>query len=223
MIKISHLKKTYKNGKIETNALCDVSMEINRGEFVMILGRSGCGKSTLLNVLGGIDLPTGGSYIFEDREVSSLNNKQLAYFRNKKIGYIFQAYHLVDELNATNNVALPLGYAGVRKKEREKRAREALLRVGLADREKHYPNQLSGGQQQRVAIARAIVNNPSVILADEPTGNLDEENGKVIMELLKKLNDEGTTIVMVTHDKSLTSYADRVIEIKDGCCDSKPD
>lgn len=216
MIEIKNLKKVYKSKNVKTIAIKDISLSIQQGEFVMLLGRSGCGKTTLLNIMGGIESITEGSYQFEGVEVSELKNKQLAVFRNKKIGFIFQAYHLVDELDAIHNVELPLGYAGMKKKNRKIRAEEALQKVGLEGRMKYYPSQLSGGQQQRVAIARAIVNHPDVILADEPTGNLDEENRHGIMELLADLNKKGTTIVMVTHDVELTKYASRVIFIKDG-------
>lgn len=216
MLEVRNLKKVYESKDVQTTAIKDISLSIQEGEFVMLLGRSGCGKTTLLNILGGIDSMTEGSYRFEGTEVSEKSNKELAVFRNKNIGFIFQAYHLVDELDALHNVEVPLGYGGMKKSERKKCAEEALRKVGLEDRMKHYPSQLSGGQQQRVAIARAIVNNPKVILADEPTGNLDEENSNSIMELLANLNQKGTTIVMVTHDLELVKYATRVVHIKDG-------
>lgn len=211
MIELKNVKKVYSTKEVETVALQNVSVSIKEGEFVMLLGRSGCGKTTLLNILGGIDTMTEGSYLFEGIEMSGLKGKQLADFRNQKVGYVFQAYYLIDELDAIHNVEVPLGYAGIKKAERRARAKEALLKVSLEDRLKHYPSQLSGGQQQRVAIARAIVNNPRVLLADEPTGNLDEENCQSIMQLLAELNKQGTTIIMVTHDVSLTEYATRVI------------
>lgn len=216
MIEAHNLKKVYRSRNVETTALRNISLKIRRGEFVMILGRSGCGKSTLLNILGGIDSPTEGSCRFLGRELGKMNRRQLALFRNKKVGFVFQAYHLIDELDAIRNVELPLGYAGIRHSLRREKAEEALQMVGLEERMHFYPTQLSGGQQQRVAIARAIVNNPDVILADEPTGNLDEENCSSIMELLTQLNENGSTIVMVTHDNSLTQYASRVIHIRDG-------
>ncbi|MBQ8822970.1 MAG: ABC transporter ATP-binding protein [Lachnospiraceae bacterium] len=216
MIEIQNLKKVYKSKNIETVAIRDISLSISQGEFVMILGRSGCGKTTLLNILGGIDSITEGSYRFEGVEIGRLRGGQIAKFRNEKVGFIFQAYHLIEELDAIHNVELPLGYGGWGRQARKKRAEEALQKVGLETRMTFYPSQLSGGQQQRVAIARAIVNCPKVILADEPTGNLDEENCHSIMELLTHLNESGTTIVMVTHDTSLIKYASRVICINDG-------
>lgn len=213
LIELKNVKKIYSTKEVETIALQNISVSIEEGEFVMLLGRSGCGKTTLLNILGGIDTMTEGSYLFEGTEMSRTKGKQLAEFRNTKVGYVFQAYYLIDELDALHNVEVPLGYAGVRKFQRRERARETLVRVGLEDRMKHYPSQLSGGQQQRVAIARAIVNNPRVLLADEPTGNLDEENCHSIMQLLAELHKQGTTIIMVTHDVSLTKYATRVINL----------
>ncbi|MBQ7954210.1 MAG: ABC transporter ATP-binding protein [Lachnospiraceae bacterium] len=216
MIEVKNLKKVYESKDVKTTAIKNISLSIDEGEFVMLLGRSGCGKTTLLNILGGIDSMTEGNYLFDKVEVSGQSSKQLAAFRNKNIGFIFQAYHLIDELDALHNVEVPLGYGGMKKKERKKCAREALEKVGLDDRMNYYPSQLSGGQQQRVAIARAIVNHPKVILADEPTGNLDEENSRSIMELLSDLNKKGTTIVMVTHDMELVKYATRVVYIKDG-------
>ncbi len=191
-------------------------MEVNKGEFVMLTGKSGCGKTTLLSILGGMEQATAGEYFFEGVEVSGMKPDQLAVFRNKSIGFIFQAYHLIDGLRAIDNVELPLGYAGVKRSERKERAIEALRRVNLEERSRHYPSQLSGGQQQRVAIARAIVNRPKVLLADEPTGNLDEENRLAIMRLLEKLHEEGMTIFMVTHDQDLLAYATRVYRMSDG-------
>ncbi len=191
-------------------------MEVNKGEFVMLTGKSGCGKTTLLSILGGMEQATAGEYFFEGVEVSGMKPDQLAVFRNKSIGFIFQAYHLIDGLRAIDNVELPLGYAGVKRSERKERAIEALRRVNLEERSRHYPSQLSGGQQQRVAIARAIVNRPKVLLADEPTGNLDEENRRAIMRLLEKLHEEGMTIFMVTHDQDLLAYATRVYRMSDG-------
>lgn len=216
MIEVQDLIKTYNTQKVETNVLKGISFTIQEGEFVMLLGKSGCGKSTLLNILGGIDQATDGSYRFRGEEVSGFRDKELSVFRNKKIGYIFQAYHLIADLDALHNVEVPLGYAGMKKKDRRRLSEEALKKVGLEDRTTHYPSQLSGGQQQRVAIARAIVHQPDVILADEPTGNLDEENCRSIMELLAQLHRNGATIVMVTHDEELTQYATRVIRMKDG-------
>lgn len=216
MIKMKNIRKIYRSGKIETAAVQEVSLEVNKGEFVMLTGKSGCGKTTLLSILGGMEQATAGEYFFEGVEVSGMKPDQLAVFRNKSIGFIFQAYHLIDGLRAIDNVELPLGYAGVKRSERKERAIEALRRVNLEERSRHYPSQLSGGQQQRVAIARAIVNRPKVLLADEPTGNLDEENRLAIMRLLEKLHEEGMTIFMVTHDQDLLAYATRVYRMSDG-------
>lgn len=216
MIKMKNIRKIYRSGKIETAAVREVSLEVNKGEFVMLTGKSGCGKTTLLSILGGMEQATAGEYFFEGVEVSGMKPDQLAVFRNKSIGFIFQAYHLIDGLRAIDNVELPLGYAGVKRSERKERAIEALRRVNLEERSRHYPSQLSGGQQQRVAIARAIVNRPKVLLADEPTGNLDEENRLAIMRLLEKLHEEGMTIFMVTHDQDLLAYATRVYRMSDG-------
>jgi len=216
VITLSQIKKTYQTGKIRTDVLKGIDFELNEGEFVAITGRSGCGKSTLLNILGGMDRQSGGEYLFDGKRVDQLNDVALARFRNRSIGFVFQAFHLAKELNALDNVALPLGYAGVGKRERRKRADELLAQVGLADKGKSYPSQLSGGEQQRVAIARAIANRPKVLLADEPTGNLDQENGMMVMELLQRLHKEGLTIIMVTHDLSLAGQADRLIRMQDG-------
>ncbi len=216
MIKMKNIRKVYRSGKIETAAVQDVSLEVNKGEFVMLTGKSGCGKTTLLSILGGMEQATAGEYLFEGAAVSGMKPDQLAVFRNKSIGFVFQAYHLIDGLRAIDNVELPLGYAGVKRSERKKKAMEALQRVRLEDRSRYYPSQLSGGQQQRVAIARAIVNHPKVLLADEPTGNLDEENRLAIMKLLGKLHEEGMTIFMVTHDQDLLTYATRVYRMSDG-------
>lgn len=216
MIKMKNIRKVYRSGKIETAAVQDVSLEVNKGEFVMLTGKSGCGKTTLLSILGGMEQATAGEYLFAGAAVSGMKPDQLAVFRNKSIGFVFQAYHLIDGLRAIDNVELPLGYAGVKRSERKKKAMEALQRVRLEDRSRYYPSQLSGGQQQRVAIARAIVNHPKVLLADEPTGNLDEENRLAIMKLLGKLHEEGMTIFMVTHDQDLLTYATRVYRMSDG-------
>ncbi len=197
-------------------ALNDVSLTVNEGEYVAIMGPSGSGKSTLMNVIGCLDKPTSGKYYFEDKDVLKLKDRQMSDLRLRSIGFVFQSFYLMNEENAIENVALPLSYAGVSKKEREKRAIEALTRVGLADRVKFHPDQLSGGQKQRVAIARAIVNNPKVLLADEPTGALDQKSGAAIMELFQKLNDEGTTIIMITHDSNIASHAKKSYRIVDG-------
>lgn len=216
MIVLKNIQKIYQSGKVQTAALKDISLEVREKEFLMLTGKSGCGKTTLLNILGGMEHATSGEYIFEGTEVSGMNSSQLAAFRNKSIGFVFQAYHLIDGLRAADNVELPLGYGGMKRSERKRKSVEALNKVDLADRVRHYPSQLSGGQQQRVAIARAIVNNPRILLADEPTGNLDEENRMEIMKLLAELNRNGMTIIMVTHDMDLLQYATRVCKMSDG-------
>lgn len=210
------IRKIYQSGKVETEALKGISLNVEEGEFVMLTGKSGCGKTTLLSILGGMEQASSGEYRFEGMEVSGMKEDRIAAFRNKSLGFVFQAYHLIDGLRAIDNVELPLGYAGVKKSERKKRALEALRRVGLEERVRHYPSQLSGGQQQRVAIARAIVNHPRVLLADEPTGNLDAGNRLEIMKLLAELHGSGMTIIMVTHDQDLLSYATRVYRMADG-------
>lgn len=210
------IRKIYQSGKVETEALKGISLNVEEGEFVMLTGKSGCGKTTLLSILGGMEQASYGEYRFEGTEVSGMKADRMAAFRNKSLGFVFQAYHLIDGLRTLDNVELPLGYAGVKKSERKKRALEALRRVGLEERVKHYPSQLSGGQQQRVAIARAIVNQPRVLLADEPTGNLDAGNRQEIMNFLSELHESGMTIIMVTHDQDLLSYATRVYRMADG-------
>ena len=218
IVKLENIFKVYGQSGTETSvpALNDVSLTVNEGEYVAIMGPSGSGKSTLMNVIGCLDKPTSGSYFFEDKDVLKLKDKQMSDLRLHSIGFVFQSFYLMNEENAIENVALPLSYAGVSKKERERRAIEALTRVGLADRVKFRPDQLSGGQKQRVAIARAIVNNPKVLLADEPTGALDQKSGAAIMELFQKLNDEGTTIIMITHDSNIASHAKKTYRIVDG-------
>lgn len=219
-LRMQNIVKRYESGKKKnrnvTEALRGVSLSIAEGEFVAVTGRSGCGKSTLLNIMGGMDRQTSGEYLFFGQRISDLNARALAHFRNQSIGFVFQAFYLAKELNAVDNVAMPLGYAHVKNRERAKRAEEALASVGLAEKFRAYPAQLSGGEQQRVAIARAIVNCPDVLLADEPTGNLDQENGQKIMNLLHRLHEEGLTIVMVTHDLALAGETDRVIYMEDG-------
>lgn len=213
MIKLDNITKEYNK---DTVALNNVSLEIKEGEFVAIIGKSGCGKSTLLNILGGMDVQTEGSYTFNETEVSKLKGKKLAKFRNENIGFVFQSFYLMNDLNCIDNVSLPLGYANASAKQRKETALKLLDEVGLKDMAKKRPSQMSGGEQQRIAIARALSNSPSVILADEPTGNLDEENGQKIMDLLRKLNKDGLTIIMVTHDLDLAEQADRMIHISDG-------
>jgi putative ABC transport system ATP-binding protein len=216
MIKASHLSKIYKNDAVETVALDDVSFDIKDGEFLAIMGPSGSGKSTLMHILGALDLPTSGTYILDGENVENLNEDELADIRNKKIGFVFQSFNLLPRTTALKNVTLPMIYAGVPKLERENKAHEFLEMVGLGDRIDYTPSQLSGGQQQRVAIARALANNPEVILADEPTGNLDSKTGKEILTLFKTLNDEGKTIILITHDLNLVKYAKRIIKLADG-------
>ena len=216
MIKIEKLEKVFRTEEIETVALNSVSFEVKQGEFVAIMGPSGCGKSTLLNILGLLDNPTNGKYWLDGQEVGTLRESQRTQVRKGQVGFVFQSFNLIDELNVEQNVELPLKYLGTPKKEREERVVEMLRRMAISHRAHHYPQQLSGGQQQRVAIARAVVCNPKLILADEPTGNLDSKNGKEVMELLTQLNAEGTTVVMVTHSQRDASYASRIINMLDG-------
>ena len=216
MIQVSNLKKVFSYGNVYTVALGGINMEVTEGEFVAIMGPSGCGKTTLLNILGLLDNPSEGNYLLNGVEVGQLKESQRTALRKGKIGFVFQSFNLIDELTVAENVALPLKYMGVPVEERKKRVTEVLRRINISHRANHYPNQLSGGQQQRVAIARAVVCNPQLILADEPTGNLDSKNGKEVMELLAQLNDDGTTIVMVTHSQRDASYAHRIINMLDG-------
>lgn len=216
MIEMHDLTKVYRTASVETTALNHINVDIADGEFIAIMGPSGCGKSTLLNIIGMLDSPTSGSYQFAGENVAGYPEKQLADVRKQNIGFIFQSFNLVDELTVAENVMLPLLYQKVPPKEREQRVQEVLERVNIAHRGEHRPQQLSGGQQQRVAVARAVVTNPKLILADEPTGNLDSVNGEEVLELLNVLNDGGTTIVMVTHDQSHADHASRVIHMLDG-------
>lgn len=216
MIKVSNISKIFRTEEIETTALDGVSFEIKDGEFVAIMGPSGCGKSTLLNILGLLDNPTQGSYQFADTEVASLKEKERTRFRKGNIGFIFQNFNLIDELNVYDNIELPLRYLNMSASERKAKVTEMLKRMNISHRAKHFPRQLSGGQQQRVAIARACVASPKLILADEPTGNLDSRNGREVMQLLQDLNNEGTTIVMVTHSQKDASIAQRTIDLFDG-------
>ena len=216
MITVNNLSKVFRTEEIETTALNCVSFTINQGEFVAIMGPSGCGKSTLLNVLGLLDNPTGGSYQLLNTEMAQLKEKDRTKFRKGNIGFVFQSFNLIDELNVYENVELPLKYLNISASERKRRVTEILKRMNISHRSQHYPQQLSGGQQQRVAIARAVVANPKLILADEPTGNLDSRNGKEVMDLLCELNKEGTTIVMVTHSQKDASIAQRIINLFDG-------
>jgi len=216
-IRLDGIFKTYDLGEIQVHALRGVSLEIYPGEFVAVMGASGSGKSTLMNILGCLDKPTRGHYFLDGKDVSGLTKKDLAKIRSQKIGFVFQQFNLLSRTSALENVELPTIYAAVPIQERERRAREALKRVGLGDREGHFPSQLSGGQQQRVAIARALVNNPSLLLADEPTGNLDSRTSVEIMDIFQKLNDEhGLTVVIVTHEPDIAQYAKRALEFRDG-------
>ena len=216
MIKLTGINKIYRTNEIETVALENVNLEVNKGEFLSIMGPSGCGKSTLLNIIGLLDAPTSGIIEIGGTRTDGMKDKQLAAFRNKKLGFVFQSFHLINSLNVLDNVELPLLYRKVSAKERRHLAEEVLAKVGLSHRMRHMPTQLSGGQCQRVAIARAIIGNPEIILADEPTGNLDSKNGAEVMQLLTELNREGTTIVMVTHSKHDASFAHRIINLFDG-------
>ena len=216
MIRTEGLTKTYQMGSTEVRALQDVSMEIRRNEYVAIMGPSGSGKSTLMNLIGCLDTPTSGRYWLNEKLVSELNDDELARIRNKEIGFVFQTFNLLPRATALHNVELPLVYGGVPAKERTERAKKALLQVELSDRMDHKPSELSGGQRQRVALARALVNEPSIILADEPTGNLDSQTGVEIMKLFERLHSDGNTIIVVTHDRDVAAYARRVISIRDG-------
>lgn len=216
MIKIENLSKTFRTTEVETIALNKVNLEVRDKEFVAIMGPSGCGKSTLLNILGLLDNPTEGNYYLGDKEVGHLKEKDRTNVRKGTIGFVFQSFNLIDELNVFENIELPLTYLGIPAEERKRKVTEIMKRMNISHRAKHYPQQLSGGQQQRVAIARAVVSDPKIILADEPTGNLDSKNGQEVMELLTELNKEGTTIVMVTHSQRDAGFAGRVINLFDG-------
>ena len=216
MIRIEHLSKVFRTEEVETTALNDVSLHVKQGEFVAIMGPSGCGKSTLLNIIGLLDNPTSGNYYFNGQEVGHLKEKQRTQVRKGNIGFVFQSFNLIDELNVYENVELPLIYLKKKASEKNELVTSILDRMNISHRVKHFPQQLSGGQQQRVAIARAVVAGPKLILADEPTGNLDSKNGAEVMNLLTELNQEGTTIVMVTHSQHDASYAHRVVHLFDG-------
>jgi len=216
MIKISNLEKYYRTEEVETIALNKLSLEVKEGEFVAVMGPSGCGKSTPLNILGLLDDPDGGSFVFNGTEVSKFNERKRAQLRKHNIGFVFQSFNLIDELTVFENVELPLIYTGVKSAERKRRVEEALSKMQIMHRRNHFPQQLSGGQQQRVAVARAVVNNPKLILADEPTGNLDSSNGNEVMQLLSDLNEAGTTIIMVTHSEHDARYSHRIIRMLDG-------
>ncbi|HEX7332320.1 MAG TPA: ABC transporter ATP-binding protein [Pyrinomonadaceae bacterium] len=216
LIRFEGVKKIFHTDEVETHALSDINIEINEGEYVTIAGPSGCGKSTLLSILGLLDTPSEGTYTLGDHSVEDLDSYERANVRNRDVGFIFQSFNLIGDLTVEENVELPLTYRGMPKPERRKRVQEALSRVGMAHRGKHLPSQLSGGQQQRVAVARAVAGQPRILLADEPTGNLDSSNGEAVMELLKELHREGTTVCMVTHDQRYESHADRIIHLFDG-------
>ncbi|MGM0508691.1 MAG: ABC transporter ATP-binding protein [Fusobacteriota bacterium] len=216
MIKLKNIKKVYKNGKIKVEALKDINLHISKGDFVAIIGKSGSGKSTMMNILGCLDKSTKGQYFLDEIDVSHMDESELATVRNKLIGFVFQSFNLLPKFSALENVELPMIYSGVHAKNRHEKATWALEKVGLGDRADHRPNELSGGQKQRVAIARALVNDPKLILADEPTGNLDSKSEQEIIDIFKKLNEDGTTVVMVTHEESIAENSKRIVEFKDG-------
>ncbi|ERM82393.1 ABC transporter [Rhodonellum psychrophilum GCM71 = DSM 17998] len=220
IIETTQIQKTYRMGMEEIQALKSVSITINKGEYVAFMGPSGSGKSTLMNIIGCLDTPTSGSYILADKDVSDMSENELAEIRNKEIGFVFQTFNLLPRATCLENVALPLIYAGLNKADRSEKAFKALQSVGLDDRVNHRPNELSGGQRQRVAIARALVNDPSIILADEPTGNLDSKTSYGIMELFDELHQKGNTIIMVTHEDDIAHYAHRIVRLRDGLVES---
>jgi len=216
MIELSNITKTYRMGEVDFTVLSGVSLSVRQGELIAIMGPSGSGKSTIMNIIGCLDRPTSGSYRFEDREISAMSDDELASIRNVKIGFVFQTFNLLARFSALKNVEVPLIYGGVPARLRKERAIPLLEKVGLADRLHHKPTELSGGQQQRVAIARALVNNPSLLLADEPTGNLDSRSGEDILKILTGLNEQGVTIIIVTHDQNVAARCRRIVNVKDG-------
>ncbi len=216
IIKIENVSKIYKTGTTKVEAVRKLNLSVKKGEFIAIMGPSGSGKSTSMNLIGSLDLPTEGKIFLDGKDISHLNESALSQIRGKKIGFIFQQFNLIPNLTAKENVALPMLFQGISSKKREKRASELLKMLGLKERMNSYPNQLSGGEQQRVAIARALANDPEVILADEPTGNLDSKNGKIVLDFLKSLNKKGKTIILVTHDQNLAKYAEKIFWLRDG-------
>jgi putative ABC transport system ATP-binding protein len=216
LISLSHISKIYQSGEVEVRALDDISFEVEKGEFVAIMGPSGSGKSTLMHILGLLDRPTSGKYLLEDMDTSKFSDEELAKIRNKKIGFVFQFFNLLPRTTALRNVMVPMIYGGVKSQEREKKARQLLEAVGLGERIYHTSSQLSGGEQQRVAIARALAMNPAIILADEPTGNIATSQAEEVMKIFQKLNKEGHTIVLITHEPDIAEYAKRIIRLKDG-------
>ncbi|MFM7218297.1 MAG: ABC transporter ATP-binding protein [Bacteroidota bacterium] len=220
LLELKEISKAYPIGSEKVNALQSITLQIDKGDYVALMGPSGSGKSTLMNILGCLDTPSGGSYLLNGKEVGRLSENELADIRNLEIGFIFQTFNLIPRSTALDNVALPLVYAGIRKEDRERRAGDALKDVGLSDRAHHKPNELSGGQRQRVAVARALVNNPSIILADEPTGNLDSKTSQEIMMLFDEIHKKGNTIIVVTHEEEIARHAHRIIRIKDGKVES---
>jgi putative ABC transport system ATP-binding protein len=216
MIKLTNLSRTFRTKDVETTALNNINLTVDKGEFIAIMGPSGCGKSTLLSLLGMLDSPSGGDYLFDGQNVSKTSERKLAKVRSSNIGFVFQSFNLIDSLTVFENVALPLQYLKISRKERKETVEAILKQVGIDHRSAHLPQQLSGGQQQRVAVARALVINPKLILADEPTGNLDSKNGEEVMAMLRSLNEQGTTVVMVTHSENDAKYANRVVRIFDG-------
>lgn len=220
LIKITGIKRDFQLGSETVHVLKGIDLEINKGEYVALMGPSGSGKSTLMNLLGCLDTPTSGTYILNEKDVSQMHDDELADIRNKEIGFVFQTFNLLPRTTALDNVALPMVYAGYSKSERQERAKEVLRQVNLADRMDHQPNQLSGGQRQRVAIARALVNKPSIILADEPTGNLDSKTSEEIMKLFGDIHKSGNTVILVTHEEEIAAYAHRVIRLRDGMIES---